>query len=120
MSEQRKKRVIIESPFQDKLSNLNYASRALLDSLLRGEAPYASHLLYPQVLDDASPEERKLGMEAGWEWMRAADLVAVYTDKGITDGMRGGIDRAKQLGLPIEYRSLEVEDGEVDGADATH
>lgn len=69
------KRVILESPYagdtaEDVERNLTYAREALRDSLLRGEAPIASHLLYTQkgVLDDRIREERGLGIAAGVAW----------------------------------------------------
>lgn len=40
----------------------------MLDALDRGEAPYASHLLYTQMLDDTIPAERELGIKAGFAW----------------------------------------------------
>lgn len=83
--------------------NVRYARRALLDSLERGEAPYASHLLYTQVLDDATPEQRQHGLEAGWAWQSVVDAVVVYTDWGISAGMQAAIDSAK---CPVEYRSI--------------
>ena len=47
------KLVIIESPFMgDKDLNIAYARKCLKHSLLKGESPIASHLLYPQVLND--------------------------------------------------------------------
>lgn len=104
-----KKLVIIESPFAgDVEANVAYARAALRDSLARGEAPYASHLLYtqPGVLDDEKPEERELGITAGWEVMRRADLVAVYEDRGVSRGMEGGIARAHALGIPVERRRI--------------
>lgn len=53
-------RVLIESPYAgDVERNIHYAREAVLDCLKRGEAPYASHLFFPQVLDDLKPEERK-------------------------------------------------------------
>jgi len=58
------------------------------------------------VLDDNVPEERKMGMEAGHDWLAAADLVAVYEDYGITRGMEQGIRLAEQLGLRIEVRKI--------------
>jgi hypothetical protein len=100
---------IIESPFAgDVERNLRYLRAAMRDSLLRGEAPYASHALYtqPGVLDDAIPKERELGMAAGWSWMRRASQVAVYEDLGRSGGMQRGIDRARVLGLPIAFRRL--------------
>jgi hypothetical protein len=65
------RRVVLESPFAgDVEANLKYARECMADCLRRGEAPIASHLLYtqPGILDDTKPEERKLGMEAGFTW----------------------------------------------------
>ena len=104
------KLVIIESPFSgDQEKNRDYAMKCLLDSLDRGEAPFASHLLYTQVLDDLKPEQRTLGIEAGLAWGKKADLTAVYIDLGISKGMEFGIDRAKSEGREIEYRKLCVQ-----------
>lgn len=100
-------RVVIESPFQGLPVNVAYARLCMRDSLRRGEAPIASHLLYPQILEDATVEERKLGMAAGLAWGTQAQLVAVYTDRGITPGMVRGIEWAQEHGIPLAYRSLE-------------
>lgn len=104
-----KRLVIIESPYAgDVERNTVYARCALRDCLLRGEAPFASHLLYtqPGVLDDENPTERMDGIMAGFEWRRHAATV-VYTDLGISSGMQMGIEHARLLGSPIEYRSLK-------------
>ncbi|HZL94050.1 MAG TPA: hypothetical protein VFB99_10415 [Vicinamibacterales bacterium] len=87
-------------------TNLAYARRALADSLRRGEAPFASHLLYPQVLDDADPAQRRRGIDAGLTWGAQADLTAVYVDRGVTDGMRLGIERAQRDGRPVVQATL--------------
>ena len=103
------KLAILESPFAgDVAENLRDARAALRDSLLRGEAPIASHLLYTQdgVLDDAVPVERQRGIAAGHAWMQAAELVAVYDDLGISNGMKDGIKAARGLGVPIVYRKI--------------
>lgn len=101
------KLTIIESPYAgDVEANVAYARECLKDSLKRGEAPYASHLLYTQALDDTNPKERMVGMLAGFAWGLKADLVAVYTDKGISKGMEEGIRRAEVNGTPIEYRTI--------------
>lgn len=76
------------------------------DSLDRGEAPFASHLLYPQVLDDGNSRERMQGMSAGFVWGQHAELVAVYCDLGVSEGMRVGIRAAEQNGVTVEYRDL--------------
>ncbi len=103
------RRVIVESPFAgDVERNLRYARAALRDSLHRGEAPLASHLLYtqPGVLLDADGTERQLGIEAGLAWGPAAELTAVYVDLGITEGMAQGIERATREGRPLEFRNV--------------
>lgn len=103
------RRVIIESPYKgDVDKNLDYLRACMRDCIERGEAPYASHALYtqPGVLDDTNPAERERGMLAGFAWMAQADVVAVYKDHGISSGMLRGINSAKDLDIPIEYRSL--------------
>lgn len=105
----RMRRVILESPFAgDVARNERYARAAMADCLRRGEAPYASHLLYtqPGVLDDGKPDERTLGIEAGLEWGRVADATVVYMDLGVSNGMAMGIARAGREGRPVEMRNL--------------
>lgn len=100
-------RVVIESPFAgDVEKNMEYARQAILDCLRRGESPYASHLFFTQVLDDLKPEERQLGIEAGFEWGKAAEKTVVYVDLGISAGMRLGIETAEKAGRQIEYRRI--------------
>lgn len=106
--------VIIESPYAGHVTaNVAYAKRCLLDCLARGEAPIASHLLFTQsqLLDDRKPEDRQLGMEAGWAWMRVADALVVYTDNGVSSGMQRGILRASEYGLMVEHRTIEARGG---------
>jgi hypothetical protein len=101
--------VIVESPYAGDIeANIEYARRCVRDSLLRGEAPIASHLLYtqPGVLRDEVPEERQHGIDAGLAWRRVAEASVVYTDRGISKGMQYGIDAARLAGVPVEYRTL--------------
>lgn len=103
------RRVIVESPYAGDIErNLEYARQCMHDCLMRGEAPFASHLLYaqPHILDDDVPEERELGILAGFAWRSVAEATVVYTDHGISNGMREGIKQAETEGRPIEYRSL--------------
>lgn len=108
------KLVIIESPFaadtkERAALHLRYARAALRDSLMRGEAPYASHMLYtqPGVLDDSNEIERRTGINAGIEWGACADMVAVYEDLGVSPGMALGIFAANGRGMRVEHRRLE-------------
>ena len=99
--------VIIESPYKGQIErNLAYAKECMLDSLRRGESPFASHLLYTQVLDDEIPDERIMGMQRAFNWYRCADLMAVYLDNGVSSGMQKGMEMAEHFKIKIEYRSL--------------
>lgn len=101
--------VIIESPYAgDVERNKKYVKRCMLDSLKRGEAPFASHALYTQVLEDLIPEERFTGMNAGFAFIPRSDFTAVYEDYGISRGMQEGIRIAIEAGHRIEYRKIGV------------
>ena len=101
--------VVIESPLSgDEGKNQFYARLCALDCLHRGEAPYASHLIFahPDLLDDTKPEERRLGMEAGFAWGEAADYAVVYYDLGFSNGMREGFTRAVEAKKEVVFRCL--------------
>lgn len=103
------KLVILESPYAgDVEANVEYARRAVRDSLSRGEAPIASHLLYthPGILRDDVPDERQWGIDAGLAWRRVSEGTVVYTDRGISVGMAYGIMAARSAGKPVEFRTL--------------
>jgi hypothetical protein len=102
------KRVVIESPYAGNVErNVAYARGAMLDCLARGEAPYASHLLYTQVLDDDKELDRNLGIVAGFCWAATADLIAFYADYGWSRGMLGALehhfagDECKQIQVRV-------------------
>jgi hypothetical protein len=104
------KRVIIESPFAGLIDiNKAYGRFAMHDCLVNhNESPYASHLLYTQenVLRDELPDERKLGIEAGFYWRDVSEKTIFYIDLGITPGMNQGIADCKKKSTPYELREL--------------
>lgn len=103
------KLVIIESPYAgDVERNVEYARRAMADSLSRGEAPIASHLLYtqPGILDDDKPEERALGIAAGLAWRTVATFAAFYIDRGCSPGMKAALDTYRRDGIPVVIREI--------------
>ncbi|CAH9014519.1 conserved hypothetical protein [Vibrio phage 496E54-1] len=83
------------------------------DMLLRKEAPYASHLLYtqPNVLDDLIPEERELGIYAGFAWKHLQGVHTVfYIDKGMSGGMKLAEEYCNANNMSVEYRKLYSEE----------
>lgn len=98
---------ILESPYAgDTPTHIAYAKRCLLDSLARGEAPLASHLLYTQVLDDTKPKDRQMGIAAGHAWIACAHLMATYGDYGISKGMLQAIHMAMAHKVIVETRFI--------------
>jgi hypothetical protein len=101
--------VIIESPYAgDVEANVEYARACMRDSLDRGEAPIASHLLYtqPGILRDDYPDERRQGIEAGLAWRERADLAVFYIDRNWSGGMIEARKLYRDEGFPYEVRSL--------------
>lgn len=116
------KRVILESPYASTSRNplvalyqlwrnLSYARKCVRHSLMQGEAPIASHLLYtqPDILNDRDPVERKWGIEAGLAWGAVADATVVYMDRGFSPGMKHGVAAAQFGKRPVEFRYIEGE-----------
>ena len=105
------KLVIVESPYratpyftqeQHKL----YLLHCLADCYRRGEAPFASHHLAPEVLNDDDEYERAVGIRTGTAWGKYADLVCVYSDLGVGPGMKDAIAYYKSINKPLEWRRL--------------
>jgi len=114
MVEKRLRRIILETPYagntpEEVGRNERYARACMRDCLINhGESPFASHLLYtqPGVLDDKNPDERKLGIGAGFIWGLPAKATVVYTNLGVSSGMGLGIEKARMARRPIEIRLL--------------
>ena len=96
-------RVVVESPYAgDVERNEMYLKCAMLDCICRGEAPFASHMLYTQFLNDDYPDDRKVGIECGFAWGALATRCVVYADFGITPGMIKGLSHYSDLGIHVE------------------
>lgn len=101
--------VIIESPYAGQVErNVAYARAAMRDSIMRGEHPIASHLLYtqPGILDDDIPEERERGIAAGLAWRAVADKAVFYVDHGWTAGMLAAEEIYRRENFPFDVRML--------------
>jgi hypothetical protein len=102
-------RVILESPYAGDIKrNVTYARMAVRDSLSRGEAPIASHLLYTQeeILKDEIPEERQWGIDAGLAWKEVATKHVFYVDYGYSRGMEYAKQYATNNNIEIEERKI--------------
>lgn len=99
--------VYLESPFLGEVQrNKAYLQLCILDCLLRGESPFASHQMFTDALFDFIREQRVKGITAGNVWRRFARRTVVYTDFGISEGMAAGIASSAKLEMPVEYRVL--------------
>jgi hypothetical protein len=106
--------VLLESPYRgatdaETAENVAYARACMRDCFDRWEYPFASHLLYtqPGILNDAIDSERNLGILAGLAWGNHATKTVVYQDRGISRGMKQGIEAARDAGRAIDYRWLD-------------
>ena len=105
--EQKRPFVIIESPYPtDGYINEEYAKDCLYDSVMRGEVPISVPYMYYDIFDGRDNFDRNLYSKLGSEIVKRADLMAVYTDRGISMPMRMGIEVAKICDVEIAYRTL--------------
>jgi len=97
--------VVLESPYAGGTRiNLKYASLAVRDCILNyREAPFASHLQYGLATENG---HRETGILCGFIWGQRAEASVVYTDLGITQGMKDGIAEADRVRRPVIYRTL--------------
>lgn len=88
--------VMIESPFWSNDPEIRkvysrYLDRCLLDSVLRGEAPIASHAIYTRIFVEFDEYDGRPGRDIGLECRDAiAESIPCvrYVDFGISSGMR--------------------------------
>lgn len=86
----------------DTSRNTQNAKRYMKYAVERGVIPFAPHLLYPLVLDENDPAQRKLGLYFGLVWLSMCDELWVFGDH-ISSGMQSEIDSAKTHHIPIRY-----------------
>lgn len=105
---QKVKKIYVASKYAgDVAANVEKAVWCCRYVIDQGFMPVASHLLYPQILDDNLPRERQLGLKFGLALLAACDEIWVFTMGGeISSGMEREIEVAKRLGIPV--RKLEM------------
>ena len=107
---------IVESPYaanngRTVADHVKYALDCCRDAVTRNETPFASHLIYPQFLDDRKPHERLQGIGMGYTVARQClkyneGLIAFYTDYGWSFGMREAYAHYAPRGYKIECRAI--------------
>ena len=101
------RRVVVESPYAGDLErNASYLDACLADCFRRGESPYASHAIGPRALEDAVPEQRRRGINAGFAWADVADVVVFYVDLGWSSGMKAALLKHQVDGRTVEQRRI--------------
>lgn len=106
------KKVFICSPFragtsEQRHKNLSNAINLCRLAIKDGCAPFAPHLLYPQMLDDNNMQERDTGIEAGIAFLEACHEIWIL-HCAPTEGMQKEIEHAAKKGLKIVWKSLEA------------
>ena len=96
----RRPLVFVCSPFASDIpGNTELAKKLCLLALRAGYAPWAPHLLYPQIITE---KERALGIACGCAWLAQADEVWVWAwgPKDCSSGMQVELERAAAFSIP--------------------
>ena len=102
-------RVYVVSQFRgDTEENVQNAIRYCRHAIALGKMPVASHLLYPQILDDSSSFERKLGLQFGLSLLASCDEVWIFNhNREMSEGMRAELREARRLGKKVRFIDTE-------------
>lgn len=106
---QKMKKIYVASKYAgDVAANTESAVRCCRYVIGQGFMPVASHLLYPQMLDDNNPRKREMGLKFGLALLSVCDEVWAFTAGGeISSGMERELRVAKRLGKPIRMMDME-------------
>ena len=102
--------VFICSPYAGEVEeNIRAARRYSRFAVDKGFIPIAPHLLFPQFLNDAAPNERQLGLFFGDALMSKCSEVWVFGSR-ISAGMETEIKRAKWKNYRLRYFNESCEE----------
>ena len=106
----RRRKVYVVSKFAGDIpNNVKLARRYCRFAASKKYIPIASHLMYPQFLNDKDPKERELGLLYGLALLKCCYEVWCFgTD--ISAGMKQEIEEAKRLNKPIRYFTTDTEE----------
>lgn len=104
----RPKIYVISKYAGDVEKNVEEAKKFCKFVISQGGQPLASHLLYPQFLDDTNPAERKLGMTFGLNMLRMCDEAWCFGEE-ISTGMELELKACKALRIPVRFFKEDTE-----------
>ena len=103
-------KVYVVSPYAgDTANNIKQARRYCRFVAGQKKIPVASHLMYPQFLNDKNLVERELGLLFGLALMRSCAEVWVFGTKH-SSGMKVELEEAKRQKKPILYFGADMEE----------
>ena len=107
-ADKNRKKVYVASRYAgDVKTNTQAAIRYCRFVIKKGLMPIASHLLYPQILDDNKPADRELGLAFGRALLGLCDEVWVFGP--VSRGMAAEIEEAKRLNKPLRcFKEVDV------------
>ena len=101
-ADKNRRKVFVASKYAgDAAANVAAAITYCRRVIEEGYMPVASHLLYPQILNDNDPKERELGLLFGLALLRSCDEVWVFGS--VSPGVAQEIEEAKRLKKQIRY-----------------
>ena len=102
--------VYICSPFTGDIGDNQRRAREYCRFAVRqGFIPIASHLFFPQFMDDDDPEQRDLGLFMATVLLTKCHEVWVFGDR-ISSGMAAEIAKAERRQMPVRYYTTECEE----------
>jgi len=106
----RRRKVYVVSKFAGDIpNNVKLARRYCRFVTSKKYIPIASHLIFPQFLNDMVPYERELGLLYGLALLKCCSEVWCFgTD--ISAGMKQELEEAKRLNKPIRYFTTDMEE----------
>lgn len=106
----RKKLIYVCSPFRgDEERNIKRALRYCQFVVAQGYVPIATHLLFPQFMDDNDYHERKIALNMAMTVLSRCDELWNF-GLNVSDGMLSEIEKAKLLHKKVRYFTRECKE----------
>ncbi len=101
-ADKNRRKIYVASKYAgDVDENVKAAATYCRKVIEEGYMPVASHLLYPQILNDNIPAERELGLLFGLALLNVCDEVWVFGE--VSAGMQKEIEEAKRLNKRLKF-----------------